>query len=69
MAPLLDDGYSKELVEHWQRESERELVEMKPRLHVKWTWTIVRRTRQAWVPQPQVSPEAMREEPREGTQK
>ncbi|KAG8903540.1 hypothetical protein FRB99_003139 [Tulasnella sp. 403] len=57
-AALLDDGYPKEVVEHWQRESERELVEMKTKLYIKWHWTIFRRTRQPWIPQHQASPAA-----------
>ncbi|KAG8906519.1 hypothetical protein FRB99_006739 [Tulasnella sp. 403] len=58
-AALLEDGYPKNVVENWQRESKRELVEMKTKLHVKWRWTIFRRTQQAWIPQHQVSPEAI----------
>ncbi|KAG8903543.1 hypothetical protein FRB99_003142 [Tulasnella sp. 403] len=58
-AALLDDGYPKDVVEHWQKEAERELLEMRVKLHVKWRWTIFRRTRQPWIPQHQVPPDAM----------
>ncbi|KAG8907304.1 hypothetical protein FRB99_004753 [Tulasnella sp. 403] len=68
MAALIDDGYPREVVELWQREAEREVVEMRPKLYVRWTWVIFRRTQRPWIPQHQVASEGMSDESPRGTQ-
>ncbi|KAG8907300.1 hypothetical protein FRB99_004749 [Tulasnella sp. 403] len=68
MAALMDDGYPREVVELWQREAEKEIVEMKPKLYAKWNWAICRRTQQPWIPQHQVSSEGISDESPGGTQ-
>ncbi|KAG8907301.1 hypothetical protein FRB99_004750 [Tulasnella sp. 403] len=67
MAALIEDGYPKEVVERWQREAEKEVVEMRPKLYVKWNWAICRRTQQPWIPRHQVSSEGMSDDSPGGT--